>query len=446
MVYKSSSLVAGFEPAILPGTTSQYWRGDKTWQTLDKTAVGLANVDNTSDLNKPISTATQTALNAKEPTIVAGTTAQYWRGDKTWQTFVHASLSGLSADDHTQYALLAGRAGGQTLIGGTAASNTLVLQSTSNSTKGYVQVQNDGFYVSGTYVGTVNIPFSGGRSTMFFDPVSAAFRAGYVTGTQWNTANVGAYSIAMGRNTIASNSGTVAIGNSVTTSGSSAVGLGLLNNITGGGAVGIGSNLTVSGAVAVSVGNNCTSSNDYTVTIGYGCSATSLQSSAIGFFAKATGLSSVSLGFSLSDLDGSYAFGSGIVAANGDAQTKTMVLLTATGDATPTVLDMGTGGTHVYCQLLNPYSAMTARYVAVAHQVGTATNKAYEGSFLLSKGANNAATTLTVLTAQTSAGSLGGSLAVTADTTNGAAKFTATGVAATVINWVVTIFNAETFG
>lgn len=50
------------EPTINAGTTSQYWRGDKSWQTLDKTAVGLANVDNTSDANKPVSTATQTAL------------------------------------------------------------------------------------------------------------------------------------------------------------------------------------------------------------------------------------------------------------------------------------------------------------------------------------------------------------------------------------------------
>ena len=55
----------GKEPAITIGTTSQYFRGDKTFQTLDKTAVGLGNVDNTSDLNKPISNATQTALNSK---------------------------------------------------------------------------------------------------------------------------------------------------------------------------------------------------------------------------------------------------------------------------------------------------------------------------------------------------------------------------------------------
>lgn len=57
--------LAGKEPTITAGTTGQYYRGDKTWQTLDKSAVGLANVDNTSDANKPVSTATQTALNGK---------------------------------------------------------------------------------------------------------------------------------------------------------------------------------------------------------------------------------------------------------------------------------------------------------------------------------------------------------------------------------------------
>lgn len=34
------------EPEISAGTTSQYWRGDKTWQTLNKSTVGLDNVDN----------------------------------------------------------------------------------------------------------------------------------------------------------------------------------------------------------------------------------------------------------------------------------------------------------------------------------------------------------------------------------------------------------------
>lgn len=60
-----TSALAGKEATIAAGTTSQYWRGDKTWQTLNKAAVGLSNVDNTSDANKPISSATQSALNTK---------------------------------------------------------------------------------------------------------------------------------------------------------------------------------------------------------------------------------------------------------------------------------------------------------------------------------------------------------------------------------------------
>jgi hypothetical protein len=36
------------EPAISAGTTAQYWRGDKSWQTLNSTAVGLGNVENTA--------------------------------------------------------------------------------------------------------------------------------------------------------------------------------------------------------------------------------------------------------------------------------------------------------------------------------------------------------------------------------------------------------------
>ncbi|HMH70096.1 MAG TPA: hypothetical protein VK502_01760 [Candidatus Saccharimonadales bacterium] len=68
--------LAGKQATITAGTTAQYYRGDKTFQTLDKTAVGLANVDNTSDANKPVSSATTTALGLKADkttTITAGT-------------------------------------------------------------------------------------------------------------------------------------------------------------------------------------------------------------------------------------------------------------------------------------------------------------------------------------------------------------------------------------
>jgi hypothetical protein len=54
-------------------STLKYLRGDKTFQILNKNSVLLNNVDNTSDLNKPISTATQTALNLKNDIINSST-------------------------------------------------------------------------------------------------------------------------------------------------------------------------------------------------------------------------------------------------------------------------------------------------------------------------------------------------------------------------------------
>ena len=58
----------GKEPIISIGTTSQYFRGDKTWQIIDKSTVGLNNVDNTSDAEKNTATVV-----LKNKTIDGGT-------------------------------------------------------------------------------------------------------------------------------------------------------------------------------------------------------------------------------------------------------------------------------------------------------------------------------------------------------------------------------------
>jgi hypothetical protein len=58
------------EPTITATTSADYYRGDKTFATLNKAAVGLGNVDNTSDANKPVSTATQTSLDAKTNKLI----------------------------------------------------------------------------------------------------------------------------------------------------------------------------------------------------------------------------------------------------------------------------------------------------------------------------------------------------------------------------------------
>ena len=116
----------GKEPSITAGTTAQYYRGDKTFQTLDKSAVGLSNVDNTSDANKPISTATQTALNAKQDTLVSGTSIK---------TVNSTSLLG-SGDIAVQ----------PTLVSGT---NVKTINSTSILGPGDITITNSPYFIAG---------------------------------------------------------------------------------------------------------------------------------------------------------------------------------------------------------------------------------------------------------------------------------------------------------
>ena len=91
------SVSTNYEAPITAGTTSQYWRGDKSWQALNASSVGLGNVDNTSDANKPISTLTQTALNLKEDAsnksnAAIGTSTTLFPTQNAVKTYVDAQV------------------------------------------------------------------------------------------------------------------------------------------------------------------------------------------------------------------------------------------------------------------------------------------------------------------------------------------------------------------
>jgi len=58
---------------VLPIVDTSATTTKKVTPTQLKTSLALNNVDNTSDANKPISSATQSALNAKQDTLVSGT-------------------------------------------------------------------------------------------------------------------------------------------------------------------------------------------------------------------------------------------------------------------------------------------------------------------------------------------------------------------------------------
>ncbi len=56
----------------------------------------------------------------------------------SWGSPDHGGLAGLGDDDHTQYVLLAGRSGGQTVYGDIASGGNLTLGSTAHATKGKI--------------------------------------------------------------------------------------------------------------------------------------------------------------------------------------------------------------------------------------------------------------------------------------------------------------------
>jgi hypothetical protein len=80
-----------------------------------------------------------------------------------------------------------------------------------NAAGAYDLGNNSGFVASGTFnQGT--IPATGAGTRLMWYPGKAAFRAGFVTGTQWDDAQVGYYSTAVGFHTTASGHASTAIG------------------------------------------------------------------------------------------------------------------------------------------------------------------------------------------------------------------------------------------
>ncbi len=124
----------------------------------------------------------------------------------------------------------------------------LGLGRTISATNGAVLINGtDGFQNTGTFGSGATLALSGAGTKMFFHPRKAAFRAGYVSGTQWNDANIGDYSAAFGLNNIVSGSESVAFGNLNSVTGQSSLVFGYNNNESGGSNAVFGSQNDVSG-------------------------------------------------------------------------------------------------------------------------------------------------------------------------------------------------------
>lgn len=95
-----------------------------------------------------------------------------------------------------------------------------------------------GQYDGGTSSG--GVPAEGAGTRMMWYPQKGAFRAGHVTGTQWDDANIGYFSVAIGNNVRASGDNSVAFGLRSTAAQVSAFAAGEDNTASGAASVALG--------------------------------------------------------------------------------------------------------------------------------------------------------------------------------------------------------------
>jgi hypothetical protein len=99
-----------------------------------------------------------------------------------------------------------------------------------------------GTLLGGDYDGgfSSRIPAEGSGTRLMWYPGKAAFRAGYINGTQWDDANIGNYSVAIGENVRASGDNGVALGVRSTAANVSSVAIGEDNTASGAASVALG--------------------------------------------------------------------------------------------------------------------------------------------------------------------------------------------------------------
>lgn len=139
----------------------------------------------------------------------------------------------------------------------------------------------DGLLVTGTFGSGTDSEWSGAGTGMFFNPKKAAFRAGYVDGTQWDNTNVGDYSTAFGTTNIASGEASFAGGDQTIASGYSSFSYGSgTTEASGDNSFAIGDGAIASGEFSVSFNGNA--SGGFSLATGAGTEASGLASTAMG--------------------------------------------------------------------------------------------------------------------------------------------------------------------
>lgn len=146
---------------------------------------------------------------------------------------------------------------------------------------------------------------------MFFNKGKGAFRAGSVDGDQWDDANVGDMSIALGDRPTASGFSSVAIGagSMASEAFSVAIGTGAWSAGANGLALGEGAQIGAFADGAAAVGRGAIASGEGSVAFGQWARSGALASATLGTMTTATGQNSMALGTHVIAGDGQYVGG-----------------------------------------------------------------------------------------------------------------------------------------
>ena len=265
----------------------------------------------------------------------------------------------------------------------------------------------------------------------------------------------GSSATALGRDAVASTTRAVALGDS-RAGGVDSLAAAIANNsssygATGANSVAIGdrSKATASRSIAIS-GFGAIASGTESVAIGYSADALEEGSLALGKASVSNSRFGVAIGqASTQGVRYRHAYGGNRFSSTGDCQAGLFILKVATTDATPDVLCTNTSAPSSINQVVLPNNSVygfTGTVIAREDSSSTDDFAVWEIKGGAVRGASASTTALgsyNINKISESTGAANWSIALSADTTNGAVAITVTGEAAHNIRWVATVNTTE---
>ncbi len=204
---------------------------------------------------------------------------------------------------------VAGAQSGTEIVGGKVyLGGTPLLRNTSINQSGfYLRFDNGAFLATGT---SGSNPISGAGRRMMWIPDLGAFRAGEITNTEWDTANLGKFSAAFGWDTKANGVASLAVGAGSLASNDQAVAFGYFTKATGNNSFAIGDNTESNSYNSVAMGIHSKANGYSSFAFGDNALATNYNSFAFGKDVQSTGQMAFAFGIgSQAQNTGSFALG-----------------------------------------------------------------------------------------------------------------------------------------